>query len=132
MYFADGDAPSSTYDEELSCDRFGIDFIIGNIAGHGEDSEPDLKRKRCIAIALGLSMPILIATSLHWGQTRSHPSVRERFEQLVSLVDLPDSDRFWIFSSALVIARLRAEKKPLESIRATNAKQLLLAVVAFL
>ena len=135
MYFADADTPDSKQEEEMSCDYFAIDFLLGRIPTTGNqagDSAEAIRRKRAMALALGLSLPILIASSQHWGHTQTHPAVRERFEQLVSAVHLPPMDTFWIFASALVLARVQAEGKLLAPIKAVNVKELLLNLLSAL
>jgi hypothetical protein len=133
MYAVDGDGPVSTHQEELACDAFAIELILGKIPAAGNeagDSTEAIRRKRAMALALGISLPILIAPSKHWGQSHTHPSVGERFEQLVSMVDLPPSDMFWVFGSALVLSRLQAEGRFSGIVKAGSAQALLRSLLA--
>lgn len=65
-------------DEELQCDKFAREMLLGNLEKYSEDSGyslEKLKSKRAMSIALASFLLLVITPKQSWGGTRSQSSV---------------------------------------------------------
>ena len=115
------------HDEEILCDKFAADFLIGEIdeyaPGHNWSSA-DVLRKRAMGMAVSAFVLLERTPSDRWCGSESHPSLATRLDQIITSIDLPGDDHFWFCAASLLLAKLREENKLAESVAFADLKDL--------
>jgi hypothetical protein len=125
-------------EEEIACDRFGIDYLLGRCDAYvPEDGydRTDVLRKRAMGLFVGLVVIIESTERGLWAPSESHPPVRKRIELLTERVEpcLKDADDpFWVLATCALLSKLRREKRLPEAIPYTDCRDLFSKVVALL
>lgn len=126
MFLNDKNAPPSRPDEEIACDAWAREFLTARIGIYVESSrEPfdAVLRKRSIGLALGVFILHEITPRLGHAGTDEYPPIADRMDALLHDTGLADSDHFWIFSAAVLVAALRRRSKT-PNVVGPNAKSL--------
>jgi hypothetical protein len=99
---ADGGAPELARAEELSCDRFAAEYLIGTVARYAADYGVDqvkIRMKRALGVYFGV-FSLIVLGKPNWEETDSHPSVSDRLRAMRSVLSADGRDE------ALCIATL--------------------------
>ena len=115
------------HEEEILCDQFAADFLIGQIdeyAPRHNWSSADVLRKRVIGMAVAAFVLLERTPTDRWCGSESHPSLATRLSQIIASVDLIGDDHFWFCSASLLLAKLREQNRLVESIPFTDLKDL--------
>jgi hypothetical protein len=106
----DSNAPETLQDEELQCDLFSKDLMLGRLSEYSESSGYPLNlltTKRAMAIVLAQFFMLVITPIESWTGTNSHPSISERVTAMVGNLDLHDNDTLWLYLTSLLFAHYR-------------------------
>jgi len=131
----EGISGQDSKDEELQCDKFAREMLLGNLEKYSNDSGyplEKLKSKRAMSIALASFLLLVITPKQSWGGTRSHPSIFCRIEELTQNLQLPENDKFWIYLSCLTFAQLKYEKLRIDEISFLCQKDLCLKLISYI
>ncbi len=94
-------------DEELACDSFARDFILGGAAQYAIDtcqSINDVVAKRSAGLALG-AFALYELTPLDCrGGASTYPPIADRLDLIYEAVILPPESWFWDFAASLLVA----------------------------
>ncbi len=105
---ADGDAPEFAHAEELSCDCFAAEYLIGTVAqyasAHGVD-QAKVRMKRALGVYFGV-FALIVLGKPNWEETESHPSVSDRLRAMRSVLSADGLDEA-LCIAALALAGLK-------------------------
>jgi Peptidase U49 len=114
-------------DEELACDKFARQMLLGRIEDYAKESGYPLNvltTKRAMSIALASFLLLVMTPPKMWGGSDAHPPVVERIKALTNSLALTPSDHFWIYLSSLLIAHLRFHRIGLPAIKSFRAQDI--------
>jgi len=106
----DGIPFDSQYDEELECDRWAAEFLLGRSDSYAAAAAEDpikVKSKRAMGVALGTAVITHIQELGLWEAGMQHPPIAERMKSLVSVLNLPATDLSWTVACSFLLASLR-------------------------
>lgn len=88
------DDPSCRHAEELSCDEFGVKFLLERADDYAREHNVDaehVRRKRLLGIYFGLFAITLLAKD-KWEASREHPAVQTRIDAIRKMTTSPESE----------------------------------------
>ena len=93
--------------EELACDAFAIEQILGQAASwrpsDGSTAEPDkVIFKRSMGLLIGFFVLHAVTPEGHRGPQATYPSLRERLKAIVNAIALHENHQLWLFGSCLL------------------------------
>ena len=106
----DNNAPSNPHEEELECDLFAKNMMLGELELYSKHSGYDLGRlisKRAMSISLALFYMLVLTPSASWAGGKTHPSIKNRIESMVNELSVHDDDILWIYIASLLLSHLR-------------------------
>jgi Peptidase U49 len=98
--------------EELACDTFARDFLLGHASDYvARSGEPInmVMAKRASAISLGAFAVYELTAPEHRRGSSTYPPFADRFDALIALTAVPADTYFWIFAATLLLAVLRRQ-----------------------
>lgn len=109
-FVIENNAPDDRHREELECDLFAEEMMLGNLESYSRQSGYDLaglKSKRAMSITLALFYMLVITPIDSWSGTETHPSIKTRISSMVDRLSIPDDDTLWLYMSSLFLSHLR-------------------------
>jgi hypothetical protein len=117
VIYARGGARPSPRDEELQCDAFAHEFLLGGVDDYGAKTGEDPARvltKRAMGIALGAFFVYEITPREGLSGNDAYPHFADRVEELILRVPVPADSDFWIFACTLLLAVVRRRHRAVE------------------
>ena len=102
---SEGREKISNSEEELACDEFAVDQILGNVAASLAAGSPDLEKlifRRSMGLMVGFFALHAFTAEGQRGETRNYPSLVRRLDAIITRISLHDDHDFWIFGSSLL------------------------------
>lgn len=106
----DNNAPDDMHDEELECDNFASEMLLGDIESYSIQSGDDLARlksKRAMAISFALFYLLVFTPKGSWAGSQTHPNICNRISAVVDRMSIPENDIMWLVMSSILLAYLR-------------------------
>jgi Peptidase U49 len=94
------------HDEEMQCDAFAREFLLGNIAAYSQESGYDIeaiKTKRAMSIGLTSLLLMVLTPNNQWFGTNSHPPIVDRITALIKYLELSEGNYFWSYLSCIIL-----------------------------
>lgn len=132
IFEADGNAPTESVEEEMQCDAFASQMMLGEIGKYCDSSgypEEKVHMKRAVGIALGNAFFAVVTPRANFGGTRSHPPVHQRWSTTLSNIALSDDDFYWLYFASLAISLLRHHKINFPPQEVVSFKQLAISAI---
>lgn len=98
------------FEEELNCDSFALEFIIGKIDEYSKKSgysQIKVLSKRATSIVLVIHLLLMQTPTDKWGGSSSHPALSDRIKNVLNKINLPSNDSFWLYLSSILLSQLR-------------------------
>lgn len=97
----------SPIQEELTCDAFAIEQILGKAASwqpsDGSTAEPhEVIFKRSMGLLVGFFVLHAVTPEGHRGPQATYPSLLERLKVIVNAISLPEDHHLWLFGACLL------------------------------
>ena len=117
-FFAEPDTGILRAKEELQCDAWARDWFISELADYAResgDSHQKVYSKRAMALLL---VSEFLRLDDEYSQRKGvfndvYPPLAQRIVALSGAINLPGSDKFWIFSACILLAETRRQRKKL-------------------
>lgn len=80
--------PTSAHEEELSCDRYGAEFLMAKVSEYARVNSVSIeavRSKRALGVYFGVVSLILLSHP-HWKASDTHPAVSARLRAIVPVV----------------------------------------------
>jgi len=125
----------SPHQEELGCDKYARELMLGNIAEYAKDSGYPLcklKTKRGMSLALASFFLLVLTPKNLWEGSVSHPSLNKRMNALADYADIPDNDSTWLYFACLIIAHLKHQQHHSGKIQFSSYKELCSQLIGLL
>lgn len=109
-FASEDSAPNEPHEEELACDQFAEQMMLGELESYSRQSGYDLgrlKSKRAMSITLALFYMLVITPRNSWSGTETHPSIKKRIISMVERLSISDDDVLWLYMSSLFLSHLR-------------------------
>lgn len=132
-FYIDNNAPSNPHEEEIQCDLFAKDMMLGELESYSKQSGYDLARlksKRAMSISLALFFMLVITPLQLWSGTETHPSIETRIKSMVDELAIPDDDILWLYMSSLFLSHLRYFRKEPLVIDFKTLKELTMSLIS--
>ena len=94
------------HDEEMQCDAFAREFLLGNIAVYSKESGYDIeavKTKRAMSIGLTFLLLLVLTPNNRWFGSDSHPPIFDRISALTGYLELSEDSYFWCYLSCILL-----------------------------
>ena len=94
------------HDEEMQCDAFARQFLLGNIDDYSRESGyaiEAVKTKRAMSIGLTALLLLVLTPNEQWFGTDSHPSILDRIVALTDYLQLSEDSYFWSYLSSILL-----------------------------
>lgn len=103
----DNKQPVSIFDEELECDQWALDLIIGRVSDYSHSSGYDeclVTSKRLLGIVVA-QLTILTITPRHlWDASADHPPVQDRFRNVLDATPESVPGWYWLTVASMLTA----------------------------
>lgn len=107
-FWADGNVPEDSREEERACDAFSHEFLLSNVSDYALQSSQDVGKvlsKRVMGLATAAF--IIDESSRTGGAADNHPTSGDRFRYLVLPAPVPENDTCWVYTASLMLASVR-------------------------
>ena len=132
IFEAEGNAPEDPTEEEMQCDAFASDMMLGQIKKYSESSgypENKVRMKRSIGIALGSTFLAVATPTVNLSGTKSHPPVHKRWSATLGSIQLEENDFYWLYFASLAIALLKHKQIDFPSQTLISFRQLAMSAI---
>ena len=129
----DGNTPLNPHQEELECDQFAKQMMLGELELYSKQSGYDLLEltsKRIMSISLAHFFMLVITKKDLWTGSKTHPSFKSRMTSMVSGLTVQDNDISWRYMSCLFLSHLRYLKIHPLIIKFNNLKELTIGLIS--
>jgi hypothetical protein len=94
-------------DEEIACDQFAVEQILGRAAAWAGAQDPvvdpeRVKFKRSMGLLVGFFSLHSMTPAGKRAESKDYPSISQRLDIIVRTLDLPEEHEFWLFGSSLL------------------------------
>ena len=114
----------SLIEREYRCDAFAQRFLMECVGSYARrEGHDEIRVARMRAIALGIWCYI-IHRIVGEHESESHPPPSARLRRVLSALDFPQEDWFWIVMASLLLNQLRASNQFPGSVRSTSWRDL--------
>jgi hypothetical protein len=100
-------SPMSVISEEVECDHFALDMMIGCIPTYSAESgypKEQVLAKRLLGIIFAKIVILVVTPQSRWKSSSDHPPVANRIRTILDAADDSVPEGFWIASAALLVA----------------------------
>ncbi len=94
------------HSEEMQCDAFAREFLLGNISAYSQETGHDIeavKTKRAMSIGLTSLLLLVLTPNSQWFGSDSHPPIVDRITALTDYLELHESSYFWSYLSCILL-----------------------------
>ena len=105
-----GSRPSDPLDEELECDRYALDMLLGGVSRYAKSSgypEDLVFAKRLFGAVFAKLVILTLTPKKDWAKDLEHPAVATRIRNVLDAADTQIPERFWSDIAALLTAFAR-------------------------
>ncbi len=105
-----GDNPEEMINEEVKCDRWALDLMLGKADEYARANGYDpatVRAKRILGIVIAKLTILTITPRDRWDTSDDHPPVRERLQAVLDAATDPVPDWFWITVASMLTACAR-------------------------
>jgi len=111
----DDQRPAELFEEEMLCDVFARDFLMGKLASFTTASpwsHEQLAMKRGMGLVVGAFILYELTDRSQLAGSDDYPSIADRFEALIGSMPITDPNHsFWIFTATLLAALVRRRNR---------------------
>jgi hypothetical protein len=104
---ATGGDPMDAMDEERSCDRFAIGFLLEGVGEYAALRKVDVARVRALR-SMGIMTALFAVAVLGRDNDGVHPPAAERLKSLFDVVGDRPSGYFWLYALVLMMGAIHA------------------------
>lgn len=102
-----GSTQMSEVSEEIECDSFALDMMIGCIPTYSAESgypKEQVLAKRLLGVLFAKLVILVVTPKSHWASTKDHPPVADRIRSVLDAADDSVPETFWLASAASLVA----------------------------
>lgn len=111
-FWADGNAPEDTREEERACDAFSREFLLSKVSDYALQTSQDgrvVLSKRVMGLATAAFT--IDESARIGGVADNHPTSGDRFRYLALLAPAPENDDCWVYTASLMLASVRRRER---------------------
>lgn len=99
--------PMSMISEEVECDHFALNMMIGRIPKYSAESgypKEHVLAKRLLGIIFAKIVILVVTPQSRWKSSSDHPPVANRIRTILDAADDSIPEDFWLASAAILVA----------------------------
>lgn len=128
----EGNRPEQAIQEEIECDQFARNLMIGELRKYTEKTGESIEKvrdKRATSMILAAFFMLVITPKEAWNGTQTHPSIEDRVTVIVEDLEIPENGTAWIYLVCVCLAQLQYVGETPEEISFNSYKELGLALL---